>query len=73
MHPFLFAAQSIQNRTDGIGNTAEEQQKESWQRQNIQGLPPEGDHCPTHADVADHGEDTISLVVNGSKGGGDGG
>ena len=73
VHPFLLLAQAIEDGTYGVGNAASQKQQESGQGEHLKCLLGEGDDCPAHANVADHGEHAVFLQVNGGEGGGQGG
>ena len=56
VHPLSGPSQAVQNSADAVGDAAGKQQQESGKCHDLQQRPPEGDHSPAHADVADHGE-----------------
>ena len=70
MHPFSALTQTVEDGADGVGNAACQQEHKSRQGQGFDHLRAEGNDSPAHADVADHGEDSVLLQINGSEGGG---
>ena len=70
MHPFSGSAQTIENRTDGVGDAAGKQQQETGHLHYFDYLLKEGDDGPAHADIADHGKYTKDIQVNGGEGSG---
>ena len=67
MHPLFSASDSVQDGSDGVGNSAGQKQQKSRKRKGYQRVFGEGDDCPAHTDIADHGEYLIHLQINGGK------
>ena len=67
VHPLFRLAQAVEHGADGVGNASQKQQHKAGNREHLYGLLCKGNNGPAHADIADHGEDTVLFQVDGRQ------
>ena len=61
VHIFAFFAESVNDRADGVGDSAREHKAESDGSHSLNGGREVDGDAPAHSDIADHRKDRILL------------